>query len=154
MNDTIGWRRHLAQRLLVDGRHTSAIPALKALCLQPGIGATHALWTLHGLGKLDADTHRSALLSPDPVLRRNAVRALSPEPGMVDVPDDSHDGVLRLGVGIENDGLPDGGNPRPETLRDPLADDRDTIPLSPVEFIEGSLQPSKETQLPRLAVAG
>ena len=36
----------------------------------------HALWALHGLGKLDADTHRAALLAADPVLRRHAVRAL------------------------------------------------------------------------------
>ena len=49
---------------------------MKSLSTAPGIAAIHALWTLQGLGLLDADTHRAALLSPDAVLRRNAVRAL------------------------------------------------------------------------------
>ncbi|MBX7206727.1 MAG: c-type cytochrome [Verrucomicrobiaceae bacterium] len=40
------------------------------------IGAIHALWTVHGLGKLDEATHRAALLSKDAKLRRNAIRAL------------------------------------------------------------------------------
>lgn len=40
------------------------------------IGCVHALWTLHGLGKLDEATHRAALLSKDAKLRRNAIRAL------------------------------------------------------------------------------
>jgi putative membrane-bound dehydrogenase-like protein len=39
-------------------------------------GAIHALWTLDGLDKLDAKTHQAALISKDPALRRNAVRAL------------------------------------------------------------------------------
>jgi putative membrane-bound dehydrogenase-like protein len=77
LSDPNQFWRLTAQRLLVDGRHPDVGPALRALTQQPGIGATHALWTLHGLGKLDADTHRAALLSPDPVLRRNAIRALS-----------------------------------------------------------------------------
>jgi mono/diheme cytochrome c family protein len=38
--------------------------------------ATHALWTLNGLGKLDEATLRAALLSKDAKLRRNAIRAL------------------------------------------------------------------------------
>ena len=70
------WRL-TAQRLLVDGKRTEAIPALKQLTKQPGIGATHALWTLDGLGALNADTHRTALISTDAVLRRNAIRALT-----------------------------------------------------------------------------
>jgi mono/diheme cytochrome c family protein len=41
-----------------------------------GKGAIHALWALEGIGALDKDTHQSALLSKDPALRRNAVRAL------------------------------------------------------------------------------
>jgi len=38
--------------------------------------AIHALWTLEGLGALDIETLRAALLSPHPALRRNAIRAL------------------------------------------------------------------------------
>jgi mono/diheme cytochrome c family protein len=41
-----------------------------------GKGAIHALWSLAGLGALDKPTHQAALLSKDPALRRNAIRAL------------------------------------------------------------------------------
>lgn len=41
-----------------------------------GIAAVHALWSLQGLGQLDAETHQKALLSRDDILRRNAIRAL------------------------------------------------------------------------------
>ncbi len=40
------------------------------------IAAIHALWALHGLGKLDEATLQSALLAKDARLRRNAIRAL------------------------------------------------------------------------------
>ena len=75
------WRL-TAQRLLVEGRHTEATPALKALATATNapIPALHALWTLHGLGALDQATHRAALLSRDAPLRRNAVRALGEDP--------------------------------------------------------------------------
>jgi putative membrane-bound dehydrogenase-like protein len=66
-----------AQRLLVEGRRASAVPALRELLgSSDGIAALHALWTLHGLGSLTEDDHRKALLSPSAELRRNAVRAL------------------------------------------------------------------------------
>ena len=66
-----------AQRLIVEGRRTAAVPALRELLgAADGIAALHALWTLHGLGTLTEDDHRKALLSPSPELRRNAVRAL------------------------------------------------------------------------------
>ncbi len=69
------WRL-TAQRLIVDGGHRDAIEELKSLTGQPGIAAVHALWALQGLAALDMETHRAALLSTDPILRRNAVRAL------------------------------------------------------------------------------
>ena len=52
--------------------------ALKQLVLanDGSNGAIHALWALQGLGLLDADTHKAALLAKDARLRRNAVRAL------------------------------------------------------------------------------
>ena len=83
LSDPNQFWRITAQRLLVDGKFESAVPALKTRVLEPGIGATHALWTLEGLGALDADTHRAALLSTDPILRRNAVRALPRDEGGV-----------------------------------------------------------------------
>ena len=41
-----------------------------------GVAGSHALWTLDGLGELDHDTHQLALLKPDPILKRNAIRAI------------------------------------------------------------------------------
>ena len=70
------FQRLTAQRLLVDGAQKEAVPALRKRIAKGGLGAVHALWTLSGLAALDADTHRVALIHPDPSLRRNAVRAL------------------------------------------------------------------------------
>jgi putative membrane-bound dehydrogenase-like protein len=67
-----------AQRLIVDNKMTEAAPALKKRVRSGagGKGAIHALWSLEGIGALDKDTHQKALLNKDPVLRRNAIRAL------------------------------------------------------------------------------
>jgi putative membrane-bound dehydrogenase-like protein len=67
-----------AQGLIVDNKMTDAAPALKKRVHSGsgGKGAIHALWSLEGIGALDKDTHQAALLSKDPALRRNAVRAL------------------------------------------------------------------------------
>ncbi|MBN9690675.1 MAG: c-type cytochrome [Verrucomicrobia bacterium] len=67
-----------AQGLIVDQQLTDAIPALKKRVRSGtgGKGAIHALWALSGLDALDKDTHQAALLSKDPALRRNAIRAL------------------------------------------------------------------------------
>jgi uncharacterized protein len=69
-----------AQRLIVDNKMTDAAPALKKRVRAGGggRGAIHALWSLDGIGALDKDTHRTALLDKDPALRRNAIRALPP----------------------------------------------------------------------------
>ena len=69
------WRL-TAQRLLVDGQRTEATPALKELTPQKAPASIHALWTLHGLGQLDPETHRQLLLHQDPDVRRSALRAL------------------------------------------------------------------------------
>ncbi len=67
-----------AQRLLVENKVAAVAPALKKRVRSGtgGTGAIHALWTLEGLGALDPDTHRAALLDKDPAVRRNAIRAL------------------------------------------------------------------------------
>ncbi|MGE3310536.1 MAG: PVC-type heme-binding CxxCH protein [Limisphaerales bacterium] len=67
-----------AQRLLVDNKLTTAVPALRKRVRSGtgGKGAIHALWALEGIGALDKDTHQFALLHKDPALRRNAIRAL------------------------------------------------------------------------------
>ena len=70
------WRL-TAQRLLVEGRRTGAVPALRRLAAEPpALPALHALWTLHGLGALDTATHRGALAHAEAAVRRNAIRAL------------------------------------------------------------------------------
>lgn len=72
------WRL-TAQRLLVEGKKTEAAESLKKLVTttNSGVAAIHALWTLDGLKQLDDTTHKAALLSPNPKLRRAATRALS-----------------------------------------------------------------------------
>jgi len=76
-SDNQFWRL-TAQRLLVEGKVISAADVLKAMVTtqDPTIGAVHALWSLQGLGKLDEETHKKALLSKNSALRRNATRAL------------------------------------------------------------------------------
>jgi putative membrane-bound dehydrogenase-like protein len=74
--------RLTAQRLIVEGAveksEMADLGALGRLVLanDGNVGAVHALWALHGLGKLDESSHRAALLGRDAKLRRNAVRAL------------------------------------------------------------------------------
>jgi len=67
-----------AQRLIVEGKKADLAPALRDLVVKSSadVAAVHALWSLHGLGELDAATHQAALLSASPELRRNAIRAL------------------------------------------------------------------------------
>jgi putative membrane-bound dehydrogenase-like protein len=70
------WRL-TAQRLLVEGRRTDAAPSLKTIVATAApVTAIHALWTLHGLARLDEATHRVALSHPAAAVRRNATRAL------------------------------------------------------------------------------
>ncbi len=77
-SDTQFWRLR-AQELLVEKKAAGSVGALKKLVTanDGNIAAVHALWSLQGMSALDDATHRSALLSKDAVLRRNAVRALS-----------------------------------------------------------------------------
>jgi cytochrome c553 len=67
-----------AQRLIVEGKKKDLAQALRDLVVKSSkdVAAIHALWSLHGLGELDAATHQAALLSVSPELRRNAIRAL------------------------------------------------------------------------------
>ncbi|SKA98325.1 putative membrane-bound dehydrogenase domain-containing protein [Prosthecobacter debontii] len=74
------WSRLTAQREFVEAGEVDDADLVRRI-KAGGIGAVHALWALHGLGRLDEATHRSALLSPDGVLRRNAIRALGRDAG-------------------------------------------------------------------------
>ena len=74
-HDNMFWRL-TAQRLLVDGQRKDAVPSLKKLLSQPAPASLHALWTLRGLGALDRESHAKCLISTDPALSRNAIRAI------------------------------------------------------------------------------
>ena len=82
-SDTQFWRL-TAQRLIVDGKRSGTVPALRtAVAGTNAEQAIHALWSLQGLGQLDEATHRTALLHKDANVRRNAVRALGSDPQSV-----------------------------------------------------------------------
>lgn len=71
-----GWRRDMAQRLLVERGDPSAVPLLKALTVNAELppARLHALWTLEGLGNTDANVYFGAMNDPDPHVRVNAIR--------------------------------------------------------------------------------
>ena len=74
-NDNMFWRL-TAQRLLLEARATEVVELLRKKVAGESVASLHALWILHGLGKLDREIHQAALLSASPELRRNAIRAL------------------------------------------------------------------------------
>ena len=84
------------QRLIVENKITDLVPPLTAMVKANDgkVGAIHALWAMHGLGKLDEATHKAALLAKDPALRRNAIRALG---------SDSAAQALFFGSGVVSD---------------------------------------------------
>jgi mono/diheme cytochrome c family protein len=91
-----GWRRDMAQRLLILKQDKSVVPALQKLAassVPPSwpaaasaspaeasgggnlLGRFHALWTLEGLGALDAAFVREAMKDQNPRMRVQAIRA-------------------------------------------------------------------------------
>lgn len=91
-----GWWRDMAQRLLILAQDKSVVPALQSLARSPdapssaeaaGGSATraagpahllarfHALWTLEGLGALDAALARGMMQDASPRIRIQAMRA-------------------------------------------------------------------------------
>ncbi len=75
-----GTRRDMAQRLLVERGGEDAVPALRELATAGAepLGRLHALWTLQGLGKLDAGVVGAALADAQPRLRAAAIRLSEP----------------------------------------------------------------------------
>jgi mono/diheme cytochrome c family protein/glucose/arabinose dehydrogenase len=86
LNHANGWWRDTAQQLLVLKQDKSVVPALQQLVRtgKPGgapagapmnpLARTHALWTLEGLGALDAALVRQVMADADPRLRIQAIR--------------------------------------------------------------------------------
>ena len=74
-----GWWRDTAQQLLVLKQDKSVVPALQKLAATRGatnqLARIHALWTLEGLGALDASFVREQLKDADPQIRVQAIRA-------------------------------------------------------------------------------
>ncbi len=96
LSSSVQERRLTAQRLLVEGKHTSTAEALKKLVManDSSVAALHALWSLQGLGLLDDATFTAALYAKDARLRRNAVRALGNDPTSI---------ARYFGSGVVND---------------------------------------------------
>ena len=71
-----GWWRDTAQQLLVLKQDKSVAPALKTLVRtsKNELARFHALWTLEGLGSLDAPLVRELLNDAAPAMRRQALR--------------------------------------------------------------------------------
>ena len=71
-----GWWRDTAQQLLVLKQDQSVAPAVKTLVRtsKNELARFHALWTLEGLGSLDAALVRELLNDADPGMRRQALR--------------------------------------------------------------------------------
>jgi mono/diheme cytochrome c family protein/glucose/arabinose dehydrogenase len=71
-----GWWRDTAQQLLVLKHDQSVVPALQQIVRtsQNLPARFHALWTLEGLGALDAALLRTQLEDPDPGMRIQAIR--------------------------------------------------------------------------------
>jgi glucose/arabinose dehydrogenase/mono/diheme cytochrome c family protein len=73
-----GWRRDMAQRLLVGRGDLSVIPALEKLVAESHdpLGRLHALWTLEGLGKLNTELLLTTIADKDADVRASAVHLL------------------------------------------------------------------------------
>ncbi|MCI0628782.1 MAG: c-type cytochrome, partial [Acidobacteria bacterium] len=70
------WWRTTVQRLLVERQDTSMVLKLEALARQSATpqGRAHALWTLEGLGRLEAEVVLAALADESPLVREQAIR--------------------------------------------------------------------------------
>jgi mono/diheme cytochrome c family protein/glucose/arabinose dehydrogenase len=72
-----GWWRDTAQQLLVQRQDKSVVPALVSMLTTSDnlLARFHALWTLEGLGALDAALVREQMKDPSPRMRVQAIRA-------------------------------------------------------------------------------
>ena len=72
-----GWWRDTAQQLLVQRQDKSVVPALQNIVRTSDnlVARFHALWTLEGLGALDAALVREQMKDSNPRMRVQAIRA-------------------------------------------------------------------------------
>jgi mono/diheme cytochrome c family protein len=80
LSDEDGWWRDTAQQLLVQRNDKSAVPALKQLAMSAPDARTRvqAVWTLIGMGSLDAETVTHALSDSDAYVRNAGLRGAEP----------------------------------------------------------------------------
>ncbi len=80
LSDPNGWWRDTAQQLLVQRNDKSVVPALKQLVMSAPDFRTRlqAVWTLSGMGSLDAETVMRALGDADPYVRNAGLRGAEP----------------------------------------------------------------------------
>ncbi|SFW26392.1 DUF7133 domain-containing protein [Chitinophaga sancti] len=73
-----GWIRDKAQQMIIDHHYTQLIPKLKERLHQDGsiYGTMHAMWTLEGLGALQAAEIEFLLHQQNPYLQATAISAL------------------------------------------------------------------------------
>ncbi len=78
--DPNGWRREIAQRLLVERADESVVPDLNVLARSAPQTWTrlHALWTLEGMNRLGSDAIMAALDDPSEKIRAAAGRLSEP----------------------------------------------------------------------------
>ena len=71
------WWRNTAQRLIILRNNRSVVPALQQLARTSSnlVARFHGLWTLEGLGALDAGLVRDAMKDASPRMRVQAIRA-------------------------------------------------------------------------------
>ena len=76
LDDKNIWWRQNAQRLLVDRRDKTALPALVKMSENKDapLGRLHALWTLEGMGELSSELIKKALHDTVAGVRENAVK--------------------------------------------------------------------------------
>jgi putative membrane-bound dehydrogenase-like protein len=72
-----GWWRSTAQRILILKQDKSVVPALQQMARSSDnlLARFHALWTLEGLGALDAGLVRQEMKDSNPRMRIQAIRA-------------------------------------------------------------------------------
>lgn len=80
LNHPNGWRRDVAQRLLVERNAQAAVPALRRSVETADSAYTrlHALWTLDGLDAATPSLLRTALSDTSPHVRAAAIRIAEP----------------------------------------------------------------------------
>ncbi len=77
LNHPNGWRRDMAQQLIVLKKDLSVVPVLTAMALTSKnlLARFHAIWSLEGLGALKIGTVQKLLADSNPRIRIQALRA-------------------------------------------------------------------------------